>query len=583
MRERLRRFALTLHPEKTRLIEFGRFAAERRERGGHGKPKTFNFLGFTFICGKTRSGKFQLQRKTRRDRMLSKLKMIQEEMWQRMHQPIPEQGKWLGRVVRGYFNYHAVPTNARALRVFCTVSPTSGGACCGVAAKRLGSHGPDHTTGTRLAPETDHPPSLAERTLRRHTPEVGEAMGRAAEVVAPSSSIRTDGGCPVVQVNDLSRSLAAFDPASTLVVVVEMSKASWLVSGVVPGVERQPLKKLEPDATALLRLIERWRNEAVRAGRPISRIALAYEAGRDGFWLARWLIARGIEAHVIHSASVAVSRERKRAKTDRLDAAMLIRVFLGWLRGERGHCGMVAIPTIEEEDARRPNRERESLVNERSRIINRMKSALARLGIRGFKAHLRKAPERLAGLRTPEGTGLPTNMIEEFRRDMARLALVREQISSIEKTRAERLAQAPDTGPHAMVRLLARVIGIGIETADLLVREILSRNLRDRRALARYAGLTGSPDESGLKSREKGLAKAGNARVRRGLIQLAWRFLMFQKDSALARWYRTRTEGPSGARKTTMIVALARKLLIALWRLVTTGEVPDGVELRSAA
>ena len=408
-------------------------------------------------------------------------------------------------------------------------------------------------------------------------------MGRATEVVAPSSSIRTDGGCPVVKINDLSRSLAAFDPISTLVVVVEMSKASWLVSGVVPGVERQPLKKLEPDATALLRLIERWRNEAVRAGRPIRRIALAYEAGRDGFWLARWLIARGIEAHVIHSASVAVSRERKRAKTDRLDAAMLMRVFLGWLRGERGHCGMVAIPTMEEEDARRPNRERESLVNERSRIVNRMKSALARLGIRGFKPHLRKAPERLAGLRTAEGTGLPANIIEEFRRDMARLALVREQISSIEKTRAERLERAPDTGPHAMVRLLSRVIGIGIETADMLVREILSRNLRDRRALARYAGLTGSPDESGLKSREKGLAKAGNARVRRGLIQLAWRFLMFQKDSALAQWYRTRTEGPSGARKTTMIVALARKLLIALWRLVTTGEVPDGVELRPAA
>src|SRR6478672_1621261 len=225
-------------------------------------------------------------------------------------------------------------------------------------------------------------------------------MGRAAEVVAPSSSIRTDGDCPVAQVNDLSRSLTAFDPISTLVVVVEMSKASWLVSGAVPGVERQPLKKLEPDATALLRLIERWRNEAMRAGRPISRIALAYEAGRDGFWLARWLIARGIEAHVIHSASVAVSRERKRAKTDRLDAAMLMRVFLGWLRGERGHCGMVVIPTIEEEAARRPSRERESLVNERSRITNRMKSALARLGIRGFKPHLRKAPERLAGLRT---------------------------------------------------------------------------------------------------------------------------------------------------------------------------------------
>src|SRR5215831_19002152 len=191
-----------------------------------------------------------------------------------------------------------------------------------------------------------------------------EKLWGAAEVVAPSSSLRTDGGCPVLQVNDLSRSLAAFDPISTLVVVVEMSKTSWLVSGVVPGVERQPLKKLEPDATALLRLIERWRIEAVRAGRPIRRIALAYEAGRDGFWLARWLIARGIEAHVIHSASVAVSRERKRAKTDRLDAAILMRVFLGWLRGERGHCGMVAIPTMEEEDARRPSRERECLVNE---------------------------------------------------------------------------------------------------------------------------------------------------------------------------------------------------------------------------
>ena len=189
---------------------------------------------------------------------------------------------------------------------------------------------------------------------------------------------------------------------------------------------------------------------------------------------------------------------------------------------------------MEEEDARRPSRERESLVNERSRITNRMKSALARLGVRGFKPHLRKAPERLAGLRTAEGTG--SNIIEEFRRVMTRLALVREQISSIEKTRAERLERAPDTGPHAMVRLLARVIGIGIETADMLVREILSRKLRDRRAVARYAGLTGSPDESGLKRREKGLAKAGNARARRGLIQLAWCFLMFQKDSALARW-----------------------------------------------
>jgi transposase len=338
---------------------------------------------------------------------------------------------------------------------------------------------------------------------------------------------------------------------------------------------------LKPDPDALQRLLERWRAEAEKTGRAIERIVLAYEAGRDGPWLARWLQARGIEVHVIHSTSVAVSREHRRAKTDRLDTAMLMRVLLGWLRGERGHCGMVAIPTIEEEDAKRPSRERESLVRERSRITNRMKSTLARLGIRGFKPELRKAPERLAALRTPEGSAILPNTLDELRRDMARLAVVRGQIKEIEQARLERLERAPQEGPNAMVRLLARIIGVGVETA-MLVREVLSRNLRDRRAVARYAGLTGSPDESGSKRREKGLAKAGNARVRRGLIQLAWRFLMFQKDSALAQWYRSRTEGPKGARKTTIIVALARKLLIALWRMVTMGVVPEGVVLRPA-
>ena len=387
----------------------------------------------------------------------------------------------------------------------------------------------------------------------------------------------------MTQVDNLSRSVDAFDQDGSLTVVVEMSEASWLVTGMVPGVDRRPLKKLEPDPDALLRLVERWRSEAEKIGRTIERVALAYEAGRDGFWLARWLRVRGIEVHVIHSTSVAVSREHRRAKTDRLDTAMLMRVFLGWLRGERGHCGMVAIPTLEEEDAKRPSRERESLVGERTRIVNRMKSALARLGIRGFKPKLRKAPERLAALRTPEGRAIPANMLDEFRRDMARLAVVREQIEEIEQGRLERLEQAPAARPNAMVHLLARIIGVGIETADMLVREVLSRNLRDRRAVARYAGLTGSPDESGSMRREKGLARSGNARVRRGLIQLAWRFLMFQKDSALVRWYRSRTEGPKGARKTTMIVALARKLLIALWRMVTTGVVPEGVVLRPVA
>jgi len=386
----------------------------------------------------------------------------------------------------------------------------------------------------------------------------------------------------MTQPNDLSRSLAPFVQGRTLVAVIELSLSSWLVAGVVPGVERQPLKKLEPDEAGLLQLLQRWRNEAAKSGCTIDRVAVAYEAGRDGFWLARWLRGQGIDVHVIHSASVAVSREHRRAKTDRLDTAMLLRVFMGWLRGERGHCGMVSVPTIEEEDAKRPHRERENLVGERTRIINRMKAALVRLGIRGFKPELRRAPKKLDGLCTPEGLPIPPNTLEEIRRDLARLAMVREQIEVIEQARLVRIEQAPETGPNAMVRLLASIVGVGVETADMLVQEVLSRNLRDRRAVARYAGLTGSPDESGSKRREKGLAKAGNARVRRGLVQLAWRFLLFQKGSALAQWYRVRT-GAQGVRKTVLIVALARKLLIALWRMVTTGEVPHGVVLRAVA
>jgi transposase len=386
---------------------------------------------------------------------------------------------------------------------------------------------------------------------------------------------------PMQKLNDLSRSPSPLDPDGTLIAVIELSLSSWLVAGIVPGVERQPLKKLAVDESALLKLLHRWREEAAKAGHRIKRIAVAFEAGRDGFWLARWLGARDIEAHVIHASSVAVSREHRRAKTDRLDTELLKRSFLGWLRGERDHCKMVAIPTIKDEDAKRPNREHESLVGEQSRIVNRMKAALIRLGIRGFNPKLKKAAERLDGLRTPEGEPIPPNTLAELRRDMMRRRLVSDQIKQIEDARLERLKQAPSDGPHAMLRLLARVIGVGVETADMLVQEVLSRSMRDRRAVARYAGLTGSPDESGRKRREKGLTRSGNARVRRGMIQLAWRFLMFQKDSTLAQWFRARTENARGTRK-TMIVALARKLLIALWRLVREGVVPDGVVLRPA-
>jgi len=383
-------------------------------------------------------------------------------------------------------------------------------------------------------------------------------------------------------VNDLSRCLDPLDMDVTLIAVIEMSQSSWLVGGIVPGVERQPLKKLEVDEGALLNLLSRWRGEAEKNGRRITRMTVAFEAGHDGFWLARWLAAQGIETHVIHASSVAVTREHRRAKTDRLDTELLKRGFLGWLRGERGHCKMVAVPTLAEEDAKRPSRERETLVGEATRIIARIKAVFVRLGIRGFNPKLKAAAARLATLRTPEGEAIPPNTLAALKRDLERHQIVKRQIRELEQTRLDVLKQAPEKGPYAIVLLLARVIGIGVETADMLVQEVLSRKMRDRRAVGRYAGLTGAPDESGSKRREKGLARSGNARVRRGMVQLAWRFLRFQENSALARWYRQRTADAPSMRK-TLIVALARKLLIALWQLARDGVVPEGVQLRPAA
>jgi len=385
-----------------------------------------------------------------------------------------------------------------------------------------------------------------------------------------------------MQRNDLSRSLVAFDQNSTLVSVIELSLKTWLVAALAPGLARQPLKKQGADEDALLALLYRWRDEAIKAGSKIERIVVAFEAGRDGFWLARWLRSRGIEAYVIHPTSIPVSREHRRAKTDRLDAGLLMRAVLGWLRGEHKHCSMVAIPTLAEEDARRPNREHENLVGERTRIVSRMKATMVRHGIRTFNVKLRKASERLEGLRSAEGVPLPPNTLAELRRDMARRRFISEQIKEIEKMRLERLQRAPREAAHPMLLMLAKILGIGVETADMLVHEVLSRGLRDEKAVGRYAGMTGAPDESGSKRREKGMARAGNARVRRGMVQLAWRWLMFQKDSALTKWFLARTADARRDIRKTMIVALARKLLIALWRYVTTGEVPAGAVLRPA-
>ena len=385
-----------------------------------------------------------------------------------------------------------------------------------------------------------------------------------------------------MQQNDLSRSHIPFKQDTTLATVLEMSSKSWLLAGLVPGITRQPRKQLSIDPERLLAQLHRWRDEAVKAGHAIERIVVALEAGRDGFWLARWLRARGIEAYVIHASSIPVPREHRRAKTDRLDTEMLMRALLGWLRGEPRHCHMVAIPTLAEEDAKRASRERESLVDEKTRLTNRLQSILVQLGLPTVKIKLRKTAKQLADLRTPEGEPIPPHTLAELRRGLERLAVIKAQIHAIEKARLQQLKAEPTKGTHPMMLMLAKVLGVGIDTADRLVHEVLSRNLRDHRAVARYAGLTGSPDESGTKRREQGLAKAGNARVRRVMLQLAWRWLLHQKNSDLAKWYRARTaDGRKDTRK-IMIVALARKILIALWRYVHTGEVPGGVVLKAA-
>ena len=375
-----------------------------------------------------------------------------------------------------------------------------------------------------------------------------------------------------------SRSLVALDQHKTVIAVVELSLASWLAGGIVPGIARDPLKKLSaPDPEALLRLLYRWRDEAVRAGQAVTRIVVGYEAGRDGFWLARWLHAHGIEAHVMHPTSIAVSREHRRAKTDRLDIGLLKRALLGWLRGEEQHCSMLAIPTAEEEDAKRPHREREQLVGKCTGITNRIKAICIRHGIRGFNPKLRRAAERVPVLRTAEGKPLPPNTLAELGRELEHLRFIKEQIKQIENTRLAQLEQAPREGLNATIRDLSRVRGLGIETADMLASEVFIREYRHQRAIGRYVGLTGAPDESGTRRHEKGLAKAGNARVRRALIQLAWRFRKHQTDCGLVQWYEARVA--AGKKPKTMIVALARRLLIALWRFVTLGEVPEGVIL----
>jgi transposase len=378
----------------------------------------------------------------------------------------------------------------------------------------------------------------------------------------------------------------SLDPATTITAVVELSKRTWLVGGHVPGLERRPLKKTEDRAAGLLRILTTWRKRAEQAGRSIATIVVAFEAGRDGFWLARWLRRTGIEAFVIHPSSIPVPRGA-RVKTDRTDTGMLLRAFSAWLRGEPDACRMVAIPARHEEDLRRPSRERAELVTERTRLRNRIRSLLTVHGLSEINPNTPATFRKLEQLCTAEGEPLPPHARVEIARLFERLALVKNQIKVIEADYARRTVENKRVGGEHNFAAQARrrfqqlvtVVGMGAATAATLVAEVFMRSFADRRALARFVGLTGTPDESGSRRRDRGLMKAGSARVRHVMIQLAWRMLYHQPNATLVQWYRDRVAKANGAGRKTFIVALARKLLIALWRFVQSGQVPEGMRL----
>ena len=383
----------------------------------------------------------------------------------------------------------------------------------------------------------------------------------------------------------------ALDYESTIVTAVELSARSWLVGAQVAGVARQCRQKLAPSAAALLEHLDHLRQRAERAGKRVDRVIVAYEAGRDGFWLARWLLARGIEVYVIQPASVPVDRRARRAKTDALDVEMLLRTTLAWLRGEPRVCSMVPIPSEAEEDGRRPLRERQDLIRERLAITNKIDGLLATLGISGYRALRRDRREQLEALRGPDGDLLPVHAKARLARLLDRLELVLEQIKTLEEARDavvthEAIVSQDDAASggdvSAMIRKLAGLKGIGPELATLLAWEAFVRPFRNRRALAGYAGLTGTPFDSGGRQREQGIGKAGNRRLRAALVELAWLWLRYQPDSTLAAWFRGRTQAAGSRTRKVMIVALARKLLVALWRFCRDGVLPEGVVLKAA-
>jgi len=313
-------------------------------------------------------------------------------------------------------------------------------------------------------------------------------------------------------------------------------------------------------------------------------VILTHEAGRDGFWLARFLTRQGIEVHVMQPSSLPVDRRARRAKTDKIDVEMLLRTLMAWLRGEPRVCSMVPIPSEADEEARRANREREDLTKERRSIVNKIDGILATLGIKGYKALRRDRRGQLNCVRQPGGDPIPQMAKARIARLLDRLELVLKLIDHVESARDDVLKKgAPANESERMIRSLTALRSIGPDIATLLVREAFVRQFRNRRALAGYVGLGGTPFSSGGSEREQGIGKDGNRRVRAAMVELAWTWLRWQPDSALSVWFRARVGAMGGGRiRKIMIVALARKLLVALWRYLKDGVIPEGANVKVA-
>jgi transposase len=371
---------------------------------------------------------------------------------------------------------------------------------------------------------------------------------------------------------------------AAIFISLELSRSIWLITSLSPGSGEKMSKHSMPagDISALLTRFSELKQKALaRTGKSFPIIVIQ-EAGLDGFWIHRVLESEGIESHVVDPASIATSRRRRRAKTDRIDGEALLRTILAFKRGEPRVCAMVKAPTPEEEDRRRLCRERKVLIAERVEHVNRIKGLLFSQGVSGYEPLRRDRRQRLDELTTGDGRPLPPHLKTQISRELDRLELLLDHIKQAEAERDALLAAQQAAAAAPAGKMLLDFKGIGPEFAAVLWLEALFRHFDNRRQLASYAGLAPTPWQSGSIDREQGVSKAGNSRLRTTLVQLAWLWLRHQPQSALALWFKERVNRNGGRMKKSTIVALARKLLVALWKYVTAGVVIEGAVMKDA-